>query len=157
MASERPTASVALDRLGITHGHTPAATLGIVVLAAGLGGYAAWLTADFGVSTLVFVVAAVGSAYVLYRRSDGWDALAVACYLFAAFLALTPVFLNLPYVVDGGRYGIGSLAPFVFSLANLVVLVVFLLLAAVPAAAGYLVRRWRRGRRADDGTDPSPA
>lgn len=143
MASERRTASVALDRLGITHGHTPAATLGIVALASALGGYVAWLTADYGANTLVFLVAAVGSAYVLYLRADGWNALAVACYLFAAFVALTPVFLNLAYVVHGGQYGIGPLVPFVFSLANLVVLVVFVVLALIPAGVGFGIRRWR--------------
>lgn len=131
-----------VDRLRVDHRHPPA-TAGLVVAGAmALGWFAAWLTADLGVGAVAFVLAALSAGYGLYRQPDRTAVLSTWAYAVAALLALTPVFLNLPFLLAAPTYGIGDPAAFTLRLADAISLVAFLLLAAVPAAVG----RWLSAR-----------
>ncbi|WP_255149891.1 hypothetical protein [Halorarius halobius] len=123
-----------VDRLVPLFEHThDAVTTGIVVVAAAvLGLYASWLTADFGVRTLAFAVTALSLGYLLYRQSTRRTVVAGACYSLAALVAATPVVYELHVLVRTER----PLAH-LLSVVDLLFVVAFLLVAAVPAFVGY--------------------
>lgn len=142
MASEQR--RISLERLGIDHVHRPATTVGIGVLAAVLGAYAGWITADFGVRVPAFVIVTVVAAIWLYRQRDGWTALVRGLYLLAALVVSTPILFDLAFVLDAPRYGISNVSGFVLTLSDLVFLLVFVCIAAIPAGLAMVIRRWRR-------------
>lgn len=151
--ADDPDASPAVERLfairrwaGLDQAHQVRTVAGMVVAAALLGDVAGWLLADFGLRTPAFVGVALGSSLWLYRQPNGRAAAVRALSALAVLLALTPLFLNLPFVLAADRYGIGNPAAFVLRTADLVALVVFLAMAAVPAAAAWWLARDRTAR-----------
>jgi len=127
-----------LGRIGplFDHTHDRLTTAIIVVLAALLGLFARWIVADFGVSFLAFLVAAVGSGYLLYRQPSRRAVAAAACYSLAALIAVVPIVYELGLaatVRDPLRH--------LLSTTDLLLVVAFWLLAAVPALVGYRIDR----------------
>ena len=110
------------------HTHETGTTAVVVVFAAVLGLLAGWLTADFGVRTPVFVVAAVGTGYLLYAQPTGRAVLAAGLYSVAALLAVGPFLYELGLVVN-----VDSPLRHVLSLADLVIFLVFWIVASIPA------------------------
>lgn len=123
------------DALAVEHRHPRGTTAVVLALAVLLAWYASWLAADLGLGTVAFVLVAAGAAYGLYRQPTRSRVLAVGLYALAAMLALTPVFMNLPFLLSAGSYGVPDATAFTVRLADAIFLVVFLVLAAVPAAA----------------------
>ena len=118
------------------HTHGPVTTALVVGFAAGLGLVAGWVTADFGVRFPAFVVAALGTGYLLYGQPTRRAVVAAGLYSLAAFLAVAPLLYELRLVV-----GVEAPLRHVLSLADLVVFVVFWVLAAVPALVANRVAR----------------
>jgi hypothetical protein len=129
------------DALAVEHRHSRTTTAIVLALAVLLAWYASWLAADLGLGTVAFVLVAAVGAYCLYRQPTRSRVLAAALYALAAMLALTPVFMNLPFHLDAGAYGVENATAFTVRLADAIVLVVFLVLAAVPVAAARRLAR----------------
>lgn len=127
--------------LGITHSHTPAGTIGIGVISVVLGWYAGWITADFGLRIPAFIGVALVAVVWLYRQRDGWVALSQGLYFLAALLVLTPIVFNLAFVLDAGRYDISDVTGFVLTISDLMFVLVFAVLALIPAGIATLIRR----------------
>lgn len=124
-------------RFAVDHRHPPRTAAVVFVFAIVLGWYASWLLADLGLGTVAFVLVAAGSAYGLYRQPTRRRATVRGLSALAALLAATPVFMNLPFLLAAGRYGVGQPAAFTVRLADALVLVVFLIVAAVPAGVAW--------------------
>lgn len=126
------------------HTHDTGTTAIVVVFAAVLGLLSGWITADFGVRSIVFVVGAVGTGYLLYAQPSRSAVLAAGFYSMAALLAAAPFLYELGLFVN-----VNDPIPHLLSLADLIVFVVFWVVAAVPAlvanriANGPLVPRLR--------------
>jgi hypothetical protein len=125
------------ERLRVEHRHPRETTAVVFAFAVLLAWYASWLTADLGLGTVAFVVVAVAGAYGLYRQPTRRAVVVAGLYGLAALLVSTPVFMNLPFVLSAGAYGISNPAAFTMRLADLVFLVVFVLLGAVPAGLAW--------------------
>lgn len=135
-----PLRSVA-RRLGIAHRHTAGTTAIVVVLALVCGVYASWLLADFGLRLPALVVVGLVCGVVFYARPTRAGVLATGLYALAALVALTPVMLDLAFVLAADPYGIADPWPFVLSLADLLFLVVFVLLALLLAGVAFVLNR----------------
>ncbi|MDZ7687350.1 MAG: hypothetical protein U5J64_01280 [Halobacteriales archaeon] len=101
-----------------------------------LGAYAMWITADLLPRALTFIFVTLGVGGILYRRADGREQLVYAGYVLAGLLFLTPIMMILPDVLSAGTYGVSALS-LVFVTVNIVLFVVFLILAAVVAFLSY--------------------
>lgn len=123
-----------LDRLlpVFDHTHDARTTAVVVVFAAVLGMLAGWLAADFGVRFPAFLVGAVGTGYLLYGRPTRRAVVAAGLYSLAALLAVAPLVYELGLIAGVDR-------PFrhVLSVADLLVVLLFWVIAAVPGAVGY--------------------
>lgn len=124
-------------RLGVDHQHPPLTAAVVLGFALVHGWYAAWLLADLGLGTVAFVVVAAASAFWLSRQPTRRRAVVRGLYALAALLAATPLFMNLPFLLAAGHYGVGDPLAFTARLADAVFLLVFLGLAAVPAGVGW--------------------
>lgn len=116
------------------HVHDRGTTALVVVFAAGIGFLAGWVVADFGVRTPGFLVAALGTGYLLYDQPTRRNVLAAGLYSLAALLALVPVSYELGVLTtvdQPGRHIVAS--------SDLVLLVAWWLVAAIPALAAYRV------------------
>lgn len=133
------TADSLTDRLFpvFDHTHDALTTAMVVGFAAVLGLYASWMVADFGVRFPAFLVTAVALGYLLYGQATRRTVLAGGLYSLAGLLVLTPVVYELSFVAESGRPGVGSPWQHVLSTADLLLVVVFLVLAAVPALVAY--------------------
>ena len=134
------------ERAGMEYTHSPPTIVVIVAWAGVLGWYLSWLTADFGLRLTAFSLGVVGMALILYRQPDRRRITVVSLYALAALLVLTPVFMNLYYLLHAGAFGVANPAAFVFGLSDLIFLVVFAILAVIPLMLG---RRIERNREAD--------
>lgn len=114
--------------------HDTGTTAIVVVFAAVVGLLAGWITADFGVRFLAFVVGAVGSGYWLYGQPTRRDVLAAGFYSIAALLAFAPFAYELATLLN-----VDAPLRHLLSLADLLLFVVFWLVAAVPAIIGYRI------------------
>lgn len=121
------------------HTHDALTTVGVLAFTALTAIWASWLVADLGVRWPTFALAAIASGYYLYDRADGRSVLATGLYLVAGLVALTPIMFVVPLLLAGGRPGVGNPWVFVFTIADLQAFVAFLLVAAVPAIAGFIV------------------
>jgi hypothetical protein len=127
--------------LRVDHRHAPATT-GVVLLFAALHAwYASWLAADLRLGTVAFVVVGVCSAYGLYRQPNRRSVVVVGLYVLAALLVASPVFMNLPFVLSAAAYGVSNPLAFTLGLADLLFLLVFGLLATVPALLAWRLSR----------------
>lgn len=116
------------------HTHDPVTTAIVVAFAAAVGLLAGWITADFGARFPVFLVGAVGSGYLLYDQPTRRAVAAAGFYSVAALLAVAPVLYELHVLV-----AVDAPLRHVLSVADLLVFVVFWLLAAIPAVVGYRI------------------
>lgn len=113
-----------------------------IVLSLVPGWYLSWLLADFGLRGIGFVFGWVAVSWVLVSREWPWGLGIAWLRILAGLLLLTPIFLVFPFVLNAGRFGVGQLAGFVLTESNLITLVIFALLAAVPAGiAEWLTRQ----------------
>lgn len=128
------TADSLVDRVFPLFDHThDVVTTGVVVLSAALLGlYASWTTADFGLRTPAFVVVALSLGYLLYRQDSRRGVVAGALYSLAALVALTPLLYELTVLVRAA-----SPLQHVLSVTDLVFVLLFWLVAAVPALVAY--------------------
>lgn len=108
-------------------------TIAIIVLFAAIVGLiAGWLAADFGIRLPAYVVGAAGSGYLLYQQPSRRAVLAAGLYSVGAMIAVAPIVYELGVVatVDAPlRHVLGP--------SDLLLVLVFWLLAAVPAIVGY--------------------
>jgi hypothetical protein len=119
-----------LDRLLplFDHTHDMGTTALVVVFATVLGLVASWIAADFGVRLIAYVVGVVGTGYLLYGQPTRRAVLAAGFYSLAALLAIAPVFYELGLVV-----AVDQPLRHLLSVADLLVFVLFWIVAAVPA------------------------
>ncbi|MHB9286057.1 hypothetical protein ACKVMT_03345 [Halobacteriales archaeon Cl-PHB] len=116
------------------HTHDTLTTAIVVVSAALVGLLAGWVSADFGVRSLAFVVAAIATGYLLYGQPTRRAVVAGALYFVAAMVAVAPLLLELATVVN-----VSEPARHVMSPADLLLAVPFWLLATLVALLGYRV------------------
>lgn len=130
MATERSLRT----RLGSVFGqsHDTATTALVVVGGLALATVAAWIGADVLPRGPLFAGAFTGFAVFLYSRDHRRDVLSTALYALAALIALAPLGYELPYVL-----GTSDAVAHVLTTTDLLLVVVFLVLAAVPALLGY--------------------
>lgn len=104
--------------------------------------YLSWLLADVGLRWIGFVLGWTAVSWVLVSREWPRELGIAWLRILAGLLLLTPIFLVIPFVLNAGRFGVGKLAGFVLTESNLITIVVFALLAAVPAGiAQWLARQ----------------
>lgn len=149
-ADDSGTLQALRERAGMEYTHTPRTIVTIVAWAAVLGWYLSWLTADFGLRFPAFLLGTTGMAVVLYRQPTRRYVTVVSLYALAGLLVLTPVFMNLYFLLSAGEFGISNTAAFVVGLSDLIFLVAFAVLAAIPAV---LARRLTPG--SDTEADPT--
>jgi hypothetical protein len=130
--------------------HDAATTALVVGWALVLGLVAGWVVADFGGRRLATVVVALASGSLLYGRETPRDIIAGALYMLAALFALFPVAYELHVFTVTGMAGVDSPWAHVLTVSDLLVFVLFLAVAAVPALLAFLVQNWTavRGRLA---------
>lgn len=121
------------------HTHDALTTVGVIAFTALTAVWASWLTADLGLRWPVLVLAAVGSGYLLYDQSTRRSVLSTGLYLVAALVVLTPIMFVVPLMLAAGRPGVESPWMFVVTVADLQAFLTFLVVAAVPAVAGYVI------------------
>lgn len=119
------------------HTHDPVTTGIVVVSAAALGLYASWAAADFGIRFPAFVVAAFALGYLLYRQESRRGVVAGACYSLAALVAVTPLLYELTVLTAGRWAGVGSPRQHVLTVTDLLFVLAFWVVAAVPALVAY--------------------
>lgn len=100
--------------------------------------YLSWLLADFGLRTPGFILGAVAFTWFLLRRAESGSMGPPVLRLLAGLILVTPVFLVLPFLLNAGRFGVGHLDQFVLTEAELVTVIVFVVIAAIPVA----IARW---------------
>lgn len=127
--------------------HDAATTALVVGFAVVLGLVAGWVVADFGGRRVATVVVALASGSLLYGRATPRDIVAGGLYMLAALFALFPVAYELHTFTVTGMAGVGSPWTHVLTLSDLLVFVLFLAVAAVPALLGFVVQNWRVLRR----------
>lgn len=120
--------------------HSARTTALAVVLALLCGAYAAWLLADFGLRWPALLAVAVLAGVFFYSRRTPAAMLVCGFYALAVLVVLTPIVLDLAFVFAADGYGITPW-PFVLSLADLVFLGVFVVLALVLSAIGVVISR----------------
>lgn len=133
-----------LDRLFplFEHTHDRVTTALVVVFAALLGVVASWVVADFGVRFPAFLVGSVAVGYLLYGRESRRAVLAGGLYMLAALVALTPIVSEIHVLTVAGMRGVGDPWQHVLTVSDLLLVVVFFLVAAVPALAAFLLQNW---------------
>ncbi|PSQ16516.1 hypothetical protein BRD00_11035 [Halobacteriales archaeon QS_8_69_26] len=127
-------------RLAFEHTHdwpTRAVVLGFAAAwAVGSG----WLLADLRLRTPAFVVAALGGAYLLYDRPTRRDVVIRGLYGLAMLVLATPVVLSASlFVLPHGTGAVTNPWALSLTVGDLVVLVAFALLAAVPGGAAFVL------------------
>lgn len=136
------TAAEWLDRLGVTHRHDPLTTSVVFVAALLLGNYAGWLLADLDVGFVAFAVGSLVATWVLYKQPSRRAVVVRAFRALAVLLVLTPIAIDLTFLVRAFEYGLANPLSFVTTPADLLYLVVFAVLAAVP----WGLARWLDSR-----------
>lgn len=133
--------AAAREAAGVAHDHPPGTVALVVLFALGLGVGASWLLADLGLRLPALLAGWLGAGYWLYRQPDRRAVAAAGLYAVAALVALVPVVMNLTALAVAGGHGMRA-GPFALSAVDVVLLAVFLVLAAVPAG---VARRLQRG------------
>lgn len=110
-------------------------TVAIIVLFVSVVGFlAGWLAADFGIRFPAFLVGAAGTGYLLYRQPTRQAVLAAGLYSIAALIAVAPIIYELGVLAT-----VDAPLRHVLSPSDLLLVLVFWLLAAVPAVVGYRI------------------
>jgi hypothetical protein len=107
-------------------------TAGAVALAV----YSSWMAADFLPRWVVFAIVVLGSGYLLLAQTDRGARIGYTAYALTGLLVVTPLVLVLPDAVYADTFGVSALS-LVFTTANLLVFLVFLLLGGVVAGVSY--------------------
>lgn len=103
------------------------------------GWYASWISTNTTLSyTLVFLVVALATSYVLYGDASYARLVGSGLYVLAFFVAITPIFFYAPILTSE----VENPWIFVFSVADLIVWLIFLVIAGVLAGSGYLIKRY---------------
>ncbi|WP_255196262.1 hypothetical protein [Halorarius litoreus] len=128
------TADSLVDRVFPLFDHThDTVTTGVVVVSAAiLGFYTSWMTADFRLRTPAFVVAALALGYLLYAQDSRRGVVAGALYSLAALVVLTPLLYELTILLRAANP-----LQHVLSVTDLVFVLLFWVVAAVPALVAY--------------------
>lgn len=130
--------------LGFEHTHGPMTTLLVGGSMGVLGTYGAWLLADVLPRPVTFLAVAICSGYLTYARPSTRGVLVRGLYGLSILLVVTPVWLSLSMLVlPYGTEGLGDPVDLVFTTADLVFLVAFGGLAAIPAGMAAFIE-WRR-------------
>jgi len=116
--------------------HDTATNALIVAFAVVFGLYGSWVLADFLPRVVGFALPALVGAYTCYQRTGRGSVAAAGCYGLAVLVVVTPFALQLPYVLNAGMVSNGGALSF-FQPMDLVVLLIFLVIALVPAVAGF--------------------
>jgi len=127
MSGETTGTMANLDRTDIA-----ISTAGAVALAV----YSSWMAADFLPRWVVFAIVVLGSGYLLLAQTDRGSRIGYTAYALTGLLVVTPLVLVLPDVVYADTFGVSVLS-LVFTTANLLVFLVFLLLGGVVAGVSY--------------------
>jgi uncharacterized membrane protein len=122
------------------HTHDTATTALVVGVATLLAVVASWVVADFGVRFPGFAVAAIGAAYWLYRLETRREIVAGGLYMLAGLVGLTPVAMELHVLTVTGMEGVGSPAQHVLTVSDLILTLLFWVVAAVPAVAAFVLQ-----------------
>jgi hypothetical protein len=122
------------------HTHDTATTALVVGAATLLAVVASWVVADFGLRFPAFAVAAIGSAYWLYRLETRREILAGGLYMLAALIGLTPIAMELHVLTVTGMEGVGPAAQHSLTISDLIVTLLFFAIAAIPATAAFLLQ-----------------
>ena len=104
--------------------------IGAVVVAL----YAAWMAADMAGRWITFPLVAVIAGYFLIQRTDAGDKIVFVGYAIAGLLIITPLFFILPEVFSDFD---GELMTRAFGMANLLILIVFVIPGIIVAYATY--------------------
>lgn len=116
------------------HTHDSGTTAIVVAFAAVVGFLAGWIVADFGVRFLGFLVGSVGSGYLLYGQPSRRAVAVAGFYSLAALLAAAPFAYELVTVLN-----VEAPLRHLLSVADLLVFLIFWMLAAIPAIVGYRI------------------
>lgn len=125
--------AASLDDLADEEPRTIAASVAGAVL---LGIYASWMFADLLPRWLVFGVTLLAGGYGLLAFDARSERLRAGLYAFAALLLSTPVVLVLPDALYADEFGVSAVS-LVFTTVNVLLLVVFAVLAAIVGGVGY--------------------
>ncbi|MDY6764676.1 MAG: hypothetical protein SV377_03165 [Halobacteria archaeon] len=103
------------------------------------GWYASWISTNTTLSyILVFLVVALVTSYILYGEGSYVRLVSSGLYVLAFFVAITPVFFYAPILTSD----IENPWIFIFSVADLIVWLIFLVIAGILAGSGYLIKRY---------------
>lgn len=116
--------------------HDTATNALVVAFAALFGLYGSWMLADFVPRVVGFALPALVGGWVCYGRTDRGSVAAAGCYGLAMLVVLTPFAVQIPYLLDGGMVSNGG-ALSLLQPMDLVFLLLFLVIAAVPALVGF--------------------
>jgi hypothetical protein len=120
-------------------------TAGVSFLAAlVLGYYVSWLALDVAPRWLGFLGGALLCGFLLWQNETKRAVLVGALYMLAALVAVTPIVYELAWLGAGEFAGVGSITRHVLTPTDLLFVLVFLVLAAISAGAGYLAQHWER-------------
>jgi hypothetical protein len=125
-----------VERFAAENRHDTATTAVVVAFAALFGLYGSWMLADLLPRALGFLLPALVGGWVCYGRADRGSVAAAGCYGLAVLVVLTPVALQVPYVLNSGMVSNGGALSF-FQPMDLVFLLIFVVIAAVPALVGF--------------------
>lgn len=125
---------------GVGHDHAPGTLALVVLFALGIGVGLSWLLADLGLRLAALLAGWLGGGYWLYRKPDRRAVVVAGLYAVAALVALVPVAMNVTALAVAGGHGMRA-GPFALSMVDVVVLVVFLVLAVVPAGMAWVLER----------------
>lgn len=119
-------------KMGIT-----ATVLGLII-----GGFAAWATANLGISTIAFVIAFSAGTYYLYKKPIPSAAIGSGLYITSLVAVLTPITFYLPTVLGDQPEGLEGAGTFIGGLLGLVIWgFIFVIIAVVIAAIGYFFNK----------------
>lgn len=131
------TAAEWLRTLGITHRHDPLTTSLVFVAALLLSNYAGWLVADLDIGFWTFAVGSLVATWGLYRQPARRDVAVSALRTLAVLLVLTPIAIDITFLIRAVQYGVADPWSFVTTPADLLYLVVFAVFAAIPWGLAY--------------------
>ena len=121
-----------------------------VVLGLVIGGFAAWATANLGVSGWAFLIGFVGGAWYLNKKRLPSEAAGSGLYITALLMILTPILFYVPNIV--GMEEVQTAEEAGMAIGSVLGLViwgfVFFLLAIVTGGIGYAFKR-RAGKKLD--------
>lgn len=113
-----------------------------VVMGLLAGGFAAWATANMGISSVAFLVVLAGTSYFLYQKRIPSEAVGSGLYITALIMVLTPLLFYIPTVLGANEGTPEGAGQFVGSILGLIIWgFVFVLFAIVTAAIGYFFKR----------------